>query len=80
MQSHMQSLSHTVGMGPLSQNVGGSSLPSLSAGVSALNRSKEPWNQNDQGRMDSIRFPGRSGQFGTDMYGSNGSLNYRPGN
>ncbi|KZC08261.1 PREDICTED: uncharacterized protein LOC107186650 [Dufourea novaeangliae] len=82
IQSHVQSLGHTVGISSLTQSIGSSSLPSLTSGVASLNRPKESWSQSEPTRLDQqVRFAGRStGQFGTDVYGANnGSMNYRPG-
>lgn len=74
MPPHMQTLGHTVGMTSLSQNL--NTATSLSSLGGLGTRPKEPWGQNEQGRMDQTgRFSGRSNQFGSQEYGA--ASNYR---
>ncbi|XP_012286712.1 uncharacterized protein LOC105703137 [Orussus abietinus] len=80
VQPHVPGLGHSVGLNSLPPALGSGGLPSVvgTGGMGTLGRPREPW-ASDQGRLDPLRFPGRSGSFAAqDAYGSGqNSLQYR---
>lgn len=77
----------SLGINQLSQSLGNNSLSGNNSGNSgnslgSMNRSREPWA--DNGRIDTPRFPNRSGPFNSqdnsNLFNNANSSNFRSGN